>query len=152
MALQVVTGAAGFIGSALVDRLLAQGDEVIGVDDLSTGKRAFLEAALRSHRFRLAERDLLDSEALAGLLSPEVATVFHLAASADVRFGPDRPRRDLEQNAIVTWNVLEAMRRAGARRVAFSSTGSVYGEASVFPTPEDCPFPVGCGMPRATWS
>jgi UDP-glucose 4-epimerase len=112
------------------------------VDDLSTGRRAFLGPALATGRFRLVERDLRDPEALAGLLSPEVATVFHLAANADVRFGPERPRRDLEQNTIVTWNVLEAMRRAGARRVAFSSTGSVYGEAPVFPTPEDCPFPV----------
>ena len=68
--------------------------------------------------------------------------VFHLAANADVRFGTDHPARDLEQNTIATHNVLEAMRLAGVRRIAFSSTGSVYGEPSVFPTPEDCPFPV----------
>jgi UDP-glucose 4-epimerase len=68
--------------------------------------------------------------------------VFHLAANADVRFGTDHPRRDLEQNTIATWNVLEAMRTQGVRRIAFSSTGSVYGEATVIPTPEDCPFPV----------
>jgi UDP-glucose 4-epimerase len=68
--------------------------------------------------------------------------VFHLAANADVRFGADHPRRDLEQNTIATWNVLESMRRAGVGRIAFSSTGSVYGEAAVIPTPEDCPFPV----------
>ncbi len=142
MARYLVTGAAGFIGSALVDRLLARGGEVVGVDDLSTGKRRFLEDALGSPRFTLVERDLTDPDALSGLLSPEIATVFHLAANADVRFGPERPRRDLEQNTIVTWNVLEAMRVAGARHVAFSSTGSVYGEAPVFPTPEDCPFPV----------
>ncbi len=142
MARHVVTGAAGFIGSALVDRLLAQGDEVVGVDDLSTGRRRFLEAALATGRFRLVERDVTDPAALEGLLAPDVATVFHLAANADVRFGVERPRRDLEQNTIATWNVLEAMRRAGAPRIVFSSTGSVYGEAPVFPTPEDCPFPV----------
>ena len=68
--------------------------------------------------------------------------VFHLAANADVRFGPEHPRKDLEQNAIATWNVLEAMRAAGVKRVVFSSTGSVYGEPDVFPTPETAPFPV----------
>ncbi len=142
MARHLVTGAAGFIGSALVDHLLASGDDVIGVDNLSTGKLKFLESARTSGRFKLEERDLLDPDALRGLLLPEVATVFHLAANADVRFGPDRPRVDLEQNTIVTWNVLEAVRKAGVRHIAFSSTGSVYGEAPVFPTPENCPFPV----------
>jgi UDP-glucose 4-epimerase len=142
MARHLVTGAAGFIGSAVVDRLLAEGDEVVGVDNLSTGKIQFLDRARSNPRFTLVERDLLDPAALSGLLSPEVATVFHLAANADVRFGVDHPRRDLEQNTIVTWNVLEAMRLTGAPRVAFSSTGSVYGEAPIFPTPEDCPFPV----------
>ncbi len=142
MARHVITGAAGFIGSAVVDRLLAAGDEVVGVDNLSTGRMEFLEGARASRGFTFAERDILDPDALRDLISPEVATVFHLAANADVRFGVDHPRRDLEQNTIATWNVLEAMRKAGARRIAFSSTGSVYGEASVIPTPEDCPFPV----------
>lgn len=142
MAKYVVTGAAGYIGSALVDHLLADGGEVVGVDNLSTGKLRFLERARATDRFTLHERDLLDPEALSGLLSPETSVVFHLAASADVRFGPERPRRDLEQSTIVTWNVLEAMRKAGARRIVFSSTGSVYGEAPVFPTPETCPFPI----------
>jgi UDP-glucose 4-epimerase len=68
--------------------------------------------------------------------------VFHLAANADVRFGTEHPRKDLEQNTIATFNVLEAMRATGARRIAFSSTGSVYGEATVIPTPENSPFPV----------
>jgi UDP-glucose 4-epimerase len=68
--------------------------------------------------------------------------VFHLAANADVRFGLEHPERDLEQNTIATFNVLEAMRHNGIRTIAFSSTGSVYGEASVVPTPEDAPFPV----------
>src|SRR5207344_2125057 len=68
--------------------------------------------------------------------------VYHMAANADVRFGLEHPRRDLEQNTIATFNVLEAMRANGVRRIAFSSTGSVYGEAAVIPTPEDAPFPV----------
>jgi len=66
----------------------------------------------------------------------------HLAANADVRFGTEHPRKDLEQNTIATYNVLEAMRANGIKRIAFSSTGSVYGEAAVIPTPEDAPFPV----------
>jgi UDP-glucose 4-epimerase len=138
----LVTGAAGFIGSAVVDRLLAGGAQVVGVDNLSTGRIEFLAAARRTGRFELLQRDLLEPDALSSVLSAETTAVFHFAANADVRFGPDHPRRDLEQNTIVTWNVLEAMRRAGARHIAFSSTGSVYGEAKVFPTPEACPFPV----------
>ena len=137
----LVTGAAGFIGSTLVDRLLAGGHEVTGFDNFSTGFREFVEGALAHPRFRLVEGDLLDLDAVKGAIG-DADTVFHLAANADVRFGPDHPRRDLEQNTIVTWNVLEAMRASAARRIAFSSTGSVYGEPEVFPTPETAPFPV----------
>lgn len=136
-----VTGAAGFIGSNLVDRLLAQGNEVTGFDNFSTGQERFLEPALRQPCFRLVRGDLLDFGSLEGAMRGSEA-VFHLAANADVRFGTEHPRRDLDQNAIATWNVLEGMRRNGIRRIAFSSTGSVYGEARVIPTPEDCPFPV----------
>jgi UDP-glucose 4-epimerase len=136
-----VTGAAGFIGSNLVDRLLADGHEVTGFDNFSTGVHEFLKGARSSPRFRLIEGDLLDLDAV-GRAIAGCDFVFHLAANADVRFGPDHPRRDLEQNTIVTWNVLEAMRAGGAHRIAFSSTGSVYGEAEIFPTPETAPFPV----------
>jgi UDP-glucose 4-epimerase len=137
----LVTGSAGFIGSTLVDRLLATGVDVVGVDNFSTGQRPFLDGALRNPRFRLIEGDLLDAERVEAACR-DVDTVFHLAANADVRFGPDHPRRDLEQNTIVTHNVLEAARKNRVRRFAFSSTGSVYGEAAVIPTPEDAPFPV----------
>jgi UDP-glucose 4-epimerase len=137
----LITGAAGFIGSNLADRLLQEGHVVVGFDNFSTGQEAFLTNALSSPCFRLIRGDLLD------LAAVEQATagadmVFHLAANADVRFGADHPRRDLDQNAVATWNVLEAMRRAGVKRIVFSSTGSIYGEAAVIPTPEDCPFPV----------
>ena len=137
----VVTGCAGFIGSNLVDRLLASGRDVIGVDDFSTGQRRFIASALKDPRFRLIEADLLD---LPTLIRAFVGAdfVFHLAANADVRFGTEHPRRDLEQNTIATFNVLEAMRANGVKQIAFSSTGSVYGEPEVFPTPEDSPFPV----------
>lgn len=136
-----VTGAAGFIGSNLVDRLLAAGHQVTGFDNLSTGFLEFLEPARRCGGFRLIEGDLLDGDALARAMGGS-DFVFHLAANADVRHGPERPRRDLEQNTIATANVLEALRANGVRRIVFSSTGSIYGEPEIFPTPETAPFPV----------
>jgi UDP-glucose 4-epimerase len=137
----VVTGAAGFIGSNLVDSLLKQGIEVLGIDNLSTGRIEFLSDALSNSKFRLLKQDLF----LDGILSDEFIgfdAVFHMAANADVRFGIDNPSRDLEQNTIVTHRVLEATRVAGIKNFVFSSTGSVYGEARVIPTPEDAPFPI----------
>jgi UDP-glucose 4-epimerase len=137
----LVTGAAGFIGSTLVDRLLEDGQEVVALDNFSTGQEEFIAGALGNPRYRLVRADLLDLDALRAAMAG-IEVVFHLAANADVRFGTDHPRRDLEQNTIATWNVLEAMRAQGVGRLVFSSTGSVYGEALVIPTPEDCPFPV----------
>ena len=136
-----VTGAAGFIGSTLVDRLLADGHEVVGYDDFSTGQEMFLERASHSPSFRLVRGDTQDATRLRDAMRG-ASMVFHLAANADVRFGTEQPRRDLEQNTIATFNVLEAMRANAVPRVAFASTGSIYGEASVIPTPEDAPFPV----------
>jgi UDP-glucose 4-epimerase len=149
MKVPIVTGCAGFIGSNLVDRLLAAGFHVIGIDNFSTGQRRFLEGALRDSEFRLVEADLLDLASLTRALEGG-DFVFHLAANADVRFGTEQPRRDLEQNTIATFNVLEAMRANGIGRLAFSSTGSVYGEATVFPTPEDAPFPVQTSLYAAS--
>ena len=139
--MKIVTGCAGFIGSNLVDRLLGQGDTVLGIDNFSTGQKCFLEQAFTHPNFRFYEGDLLDPDFLKRIFSGG-AFVFHLAANADVRFGTEHPRKDLEQNTIATYNVLEAMRANGIRRIAFSSTGSVYGEAEVIPTPENAPFPV----------
>ena len=136
-----VTGAAGFIGSNLVDRLLREGHDAVGYDNFSTGVEENLRDACQSRRFRLVRADVLDLDALSAAMSGS-ETVFHLSANADVRFGIEHPRRDLEQNTIATWNVLEAMRRNGVGRIAFSSTGSVYGEPDLFPTPEDAPFPI----------
>jgi UDP-glucose 4-epimerase len=136
-----VTGAAGFIGSNLVDRLLALGHTVVGWDNLSTGQSEFLQAARRHERFRFVRGDNLDAAGLKAALRG-CDFVFHLAANADVRFGTHHPAKDLEQNTVATFNVLEAMRANGVRRIAFSSTGSVYGEPDVFPTPETCSFPV----------
>lgn len=137
----IVTGCAGFIGSTLVDRLLSDGHTVIGVDNFSTGLRRFLDGALAHPQFRLVELDLLDLDGLK-LAFKGGEAVFHLSANADVRFGTSHPRKDLEQNTIATYNVLEAMRANGISKIAFSSTGSVYGESPVVPTPEDGPFPV----------
>ncbi|HKC60326.1 MAG TPA: NAD-dependent epimerase/dehydratase family protein [Myxococcales bacterium] len=136
-----ITGGAGFIGSTMVDRLLAEGHEVTAYDDFSNGRREFLANALDRPHFRLVQGDVLDAEKMGAALRGH-DLVFHFAANADVRRGLEHPRRDLEQNTMATFTVLETMRHAGVKRIAFSSTGSIYGEPRVFPTPEDCPFPV----------
>ena len=136
-----ITGAAGFIGSSLVDRLLANNVQVVGWDNFSTGQRRFLDNALTHPHFKLIEGDNLDLNALTQAMA-ECDIVFHLAANADVRFGTNHPKKDLEQNTIATFNVLEAARANNIKKIAFSSTGSVYGEAKVIPTPEDAPFPI----------
>jgi UDP-glucose 4-epimerase len=136
-----VTGAAGFIGSNLVDRLLAAGFSVVGYDNFSTGFREFVAGALAHPAYRLVEGDVLDPPQLAAAMAGS-NIVFHLQANADVRFGLEHPRKDLEQNAIATFNVLEAMRGNGIKDIVFSSTGSIYGDAEVVPTPETAPFPI----------
>lgn len=139
-----VTGAAGFIGSNLADRLLADGISVTGWDNLSTGQSRFLEGAQKHPKFRLLRGDNLDVASLTTAMKG-CDFVFHLAANADIRDGWKHPERDLQQNTIATFNVLEAMRANGVRKIAFSSTGSVYGEALVTPerpTPENDAFPI----------
>jgi len=136
-----ITGAAGFIGSSLADLLLAQGTRVVGWDNFSTGQEGFVAHAQTNPSFRLVRGDNLDLDALTAAMKG-CDTVFHLAANADVRFGLEHPRKDLEQNTLATFNVLEAMRANGIKTIAFASTGSVYGEATVIPTPEDAPFPI----------
>lgn len=125
----------------MVDRLINAGHEVIGCDNFSTGQRRFLESALAHSRFTLHECDLLDPESLKKAMRG-TDLVVHFAANADVRFGTEHPRKDLDQNTIATWNVLEAMRECDCKRIVFSSTGSIYGEPEIFPTPERCPFPL----------
>jgi UDP-glucose 4-epimerase len=135
-----VTGGAGFIGSHLVERLLAAGHAVTVYDNLSTGRRRFLEGAEPRSGYAFVEGDLRAAEPLTRALAGH-DVVFHLAANADVRRGTENPRLDLEQNTLGTFSVLEAMRGCGVRRIAFASSGAVYGEPDVFPTPEACPFP-----------
>jgi len=136
-----VTGAAGFIGSNLCDRLLAEGIAVVGWDNLSTGQEAFLAGAAKDAKFRFVQGDTLDPLGLTRAMEG-CDFVFHLAANADVRFGLEHSSKDLQQNTVATFNVLEGMRANGIKAIAFSSTGSVYGEAAVIPTPEDAPFPI----------
>ncbi|MFH1903646.1 MAG: NAD-dependent epimerase/dehydratase family protein [Candidatus Omnitrophota bacterium] len=136
-----VTGAAGFIGSNLVDRLLDGGHEVVGYDNFSTGRKKFLAGARKFPKFTLIAGDTLDLENMAKSLKG-CNFVFHLAANADVRFGLEHPQKDFQQNTIATFNVLEAMRQNKIKRIAFPSTGSIYGEAEAIPTPENPPFPV----------
>jgi UDP-glucose 4-epimerase len=134
----LVTGGAGFIGSNLVDRLVACGARVVVFDNFSTG---FREHVVPREGVRLIEGDLLDDAGVKRAMLG-IDFVFHLAANADIKDNLAQPRKCVTQNVVVTQNVLEAMRAAGVRDIAFSSTGSVYGDAAVIPTPEDAPFPV----------
>jgi len=135
----LVTGGAGFIGSHVVDHLLAGGAEVVVFDNLTTGNRGNLGEALSHPMFRLVEADVLDLPRLCAAMKG-IDTVFHFQANADVRGGPQRTRVDLEQNTVATWNVLDAMRLAGAETLVFASSAVVYGEPDVFPTPESVPL------------
>lgn len=135
-----VTGGAGFVGSNLADALEGAGHDVVILDNFSSGQRMFLSE--RPFGGKVVELDLTEGvESIAAALAGTDA-VFHLAANADVRHGWDHSRMDLEQNIVATLNVADAMRLAGVRRLLFSSTGSIYGEATLIPTPEDCPIPV----------
>lgn len=136
----LVTGGAGFIGSNLTDVLLADGHFVKVLDNFKTGHKEFVADALSHSRFELLTGDLLDYKAVLEA-TVSVDAVIHLAANADVRFGWQHPRLDFEQNVVATQNVLEAMRANSVRRLLFSSTGSVYGDASTVPTPENTLFP-----------
>ncbi len=137
----LVTGCCGFIGSKLTDRLLASGLKVTGIDNLSTGQLEFISNANKHPNFNFIKGDLTKKSSLNKWFANH-DIVFHLSANADIKDGLKHPFKDLEQNTIVTFNVLEAMRFNNIKKIVFSSTGSVYGEAKVIPTPEDAPFPI----------
>lgn len=137
----IVTGCAGFIGSNLVDLLLKKNFSVLGIDNLSTGHLRNLDDANKNKNFHFVKLDLLDIKKIKNLFK-NIDMVFHLAANADVRYGIDNPKKDLEQNTIVTFNILESMRVNGVKKIIFSSTGSIYGETSIIPTPENVEFPI----------
>jgi UDP-glucose 4-epimerase len=137
----VVTGCAGFIGSNLVDSLLAKNHQVIGIDNLSTGNLFFLEDAIKNKKFNFIEIDLKDYKLLDKIFYNS-DIIFHLSANADIKDGLKNPRKDLEENTLVTFNVLNAMREQNVKKIVFASTGSIYGEALTIPTSEDSEFPI----------
>jgi len=131
----LVTGGAGFIGSHVCDALLGAGHEVLALDDLSSGKKENLD-----RRVRLVVQDIRGAEAARLIASEKPEALFHLAAQMDVRRSVEDPRFDAEANILGFLNLLEASRKAGVRRVIFSSTGgAIYGEQDVFPAPETHP-------------
>lgn len=132
----LVTGGAGFIGSNLVDRLLEKGNSVIVFDNFSSGKIEFVKQHFENPDFSLVKGDLLEPEAIEGVCK-DVDMVCHIAANPDVRLGASDTKVHLDQNILATYNLLEAMRKSSAKKIAFTSTSTVYGEASVMPTPED---------------
>ncbi|MCK5309190.1 MAG: NAD-dependent epimerase/dehydratase family protein [Thermoplasmata archaeon] len=131
----LVTGGAGFIGSNLVDALMEEGHEVIAFDNLSSGEESYVAHHMGNDRFKLIKGDLMDPPSIEEA-TKGIEFVFHLAANPDVRHGIERTRIDLEQGTIATHNLLEAMRKNGVKKIGFSSSSTVYGEATELPTPE----------------
>lgn len=131
----LITGGAGFIGSHLVDALLPE-NKVTVLDNFSSGKREHIAHHLSDPSFKVIEADMLDLSALEKAVAGN-DIVFHLAANPDVKLGAQDTRVHLEQNILVTYNLLEAMRRTDVRKIAFTSTSTVYGEAETIPTPEN---------------
>jgi UDP-glucose 4-epimerase len=131
----LVTGGAGFIGSHLVDKLTEQGKEVIVLDNLSSGRKEFIQQHFGSSRFNFYQVDLLTDEL--DKYFKDIDEVWHLAANPDVRAALKNTRIDIDQNILVTYNILEAMRKNGVKRILFTSSSTVYGEAKQIPTPEN---------------
>jgi|TARA_Y100000994_G_scaffold66550_1_gene54342 UDP-glucose 4-epimerase len=131
----MVTGGAGFIGSHLIDRLVSRGDEVVILDNMSSGVREFVSHHLDSGAAVLHEVDITDLESVKAHMDG-IDFVYHLAANPDIRLGTKITDTDLKQGTIATYNVLEAMRLCGVKKIAFASSSVVYGEGAPMPTPE----------------
>ena len=132
----LVTGGAGFIGSHIVDRLMENGNEVIVFDNLSSGKIGFIEHHLDKPNFTLIKGDLLEAEKLETVCQG-IDLVYHVAANPDVRLGAVDTKVHFDQNITATYNLLEAMRKSDVPNIVFTSTSTVYGEATIIPTPEE---------------
>jgi UDP-glucose 4-epimerase len=135
----LVTGGAGFVGSHIVDALLEKDYEVVVYDNLSTGNLRFLDK--NQDKITLIKGDLLDCKKLGKSLQ-DIDAVFHMAAHADIKKNLTEPLSCITNNTVGTSNLLEAMRQNDVNKILFASTGSVYGEPDIFPTPENAPFPV----------
>ena len=133
--MDLVTGGAGFIGSHLVDALVTRGSKVRVLDNFSSGRESFLSHHDGSGEVEIYKGDLLDTEAVLSAMDG-IETVHHLAANPDIRLGTEVTDTDLKQGTIATYNVLEAMRVSGVKRISFSSTSAIYGEATEMPTSE----------------
>jgi len=132
----LVTGGAGFIGSHLVDCLTEKGNRITVFDNLSSGKIGFIENHLENPDFTLIKGDLLDHKAIERACK-DIDLVFHVAANPDVRLGASDTKIHFDQNILATYNLLEAMRKNSVKKVAFTSTSTIYGEAHIMPTPEN---------------
>lgn len=132
----LVTGGAGFIGSHVTDRLVGMGNEVTVFDNFSSGRMEFIAHHMDKNGFRIIEGDLLDTDAIDAACR-DIDLVFHIAANPDVRLGAVDTKVHFDQNITATFNLLEAMRKNGVKYIAFTSTSTVYGEATVIPTPEE---------------
>ncbi|MBE9528141.1 MAG: NAD-dependent epimerase/dehydratase family protein, partial [Proteobacteria bacterium] len=132
-----ITGGAGFIGSTVTAGLLEMGWQVSVFDNLSLGRKEFVEPHLDNPSFRFVEADLLDLERLKGEIEGH-DVVFHLSANSDISYGTKYTDIDLKQGTVATYNVLEAMRLGGVGEIIFASSSAIYGETAVVPTPEEC--------------
>ena len=132
-----MTGGAGFIGSHLIDRLISRGDDVVVIDNLSSGQLSFIEPHLKTGKAVLVQGDLCNPDDVNQAMAMNIDCVFHLAANPDIRLGTRVTDTDLKQGTIATYNVLEAMRSNGVVNIAFASSSVVYGEDAPMPTPED---------------
>jgi len=133
----IVTGGAGFIGSYLTEELLSRDFEVTVIDDFSAGSMENIRHLVRNPLLKVVREDLKSPKQLDRIVG-EHDLIFHLAANPEVRVGQTEPKVHFEENVVVTFNLLEAIRRAEAvKTLVFTSTSTVYGEASVMPTPED---------------
>ena len=133
----LVTGGAGFIGSHLIDRLVARGDDVVVIDNLSSGDVGFIQPHIDNGRVRLVEGDICNPADVGRAMAMEIDCVFHLAANPDIRLGTRITDTDLQQGTVATYNILEAMRMNDVDRIVFASSSVVYGEDAPLPTPED---------------
>ncbi len=133
----LVTGGAGFIGSHLIDRLVARGDRVVVIDNLSSGDLAFIQAHLDTGAVVLVEGDICSPEDVGRAMAMDIDCVFHLAANPDIRLGTRITDTDLKQGTVATYNIVEAMRLNDVKDIAFASSSVVYGENAPMPTPEN---------------